>query len=66
MNFEEEIREVIDRHSAENTSNTPDFVLAGYITACLRAFDTAVELRETFYGRGPQPAEVQRPPPVSQ
>lgn len=48
----DEIRAAINRHSAENGSNTPDLILAEYLTGCLAAFDRAVNMRETWYGRG--------------
>ncbi len=46
-----EIEEVISKHNLENGSDTPDFVLAEYLTDCLRAFDKAVSKREEWYGR---------------
>ena len=42
--------ETINRNSAENGSNTPDFILAEYLTDCLTAFDRAVTLRCRWYG----------------
>ncbi len=45
MNFEEELRALINKHSKENGSDTPDFVLAEYLTRCLSAFDGAVNAR---------------------
>ncbi len=46
-----EIEQAINRNSAENGSNTPDFILAEYLTDCLAAFDKAVKAREEWYGR---------------
>jgi hypothetical protein len=46
--FEDEVRAAINRHSQENASNTPDFILAEYLTACLAAFNGAVQQRETW------------------
>jgi len=46
MPLEKEIREAINRNSAENGSNTPDFILATYLLDCLAAFDKAVNYRE--------------------
>lgn len=46
-----EIEAAISRTEAEHGSNTPDFVLAEFLTSCLRAFDSAVRARETWYGR---------------
>jgi len=50
MTFEDEIRAVINRHSKENVSNTPDFLLASYLNKCLDAFDSAVKARDIWYG----------------
>lgn len=49
----DEIRLVINRHSAENTSNTPDFILAEYLINCLIAWNNNVIWRENWYGRKP-------------
>lgn len=54
-NFEKELESLINRHSQENASNTPDFILAQYILSCLLAFNTAVQQRETWYGREDKP-----------
>ena len=51
MALREDIRRVINANSAENGSNTPDHVLALYITECLTTFDKAVRARELWYGR---------------
>lgn len=51
MTFEEDIRDAINRHSQENLSNTPDFILASYLMDCMNAFDMAVNHRERWYGR---------------
>lgn len=47
--FRKDLEEVINRHSQENGSNTPDFVLADYLCACLVAFDNSVNAREKWY-----------------
>ena len=49
--FRSELESLINRNSMENGSNTPDFVLAKYLEACLAAFDDAVRQRETWHGR---------------
>lgn len=54
--IEDAIRTVINRYSAENGSDTPDFILAQYMLACLEAFNAATKERERWYGRGPEPA----------
>lgn len=35
----------------ENGSNTPDFILAGYLTMCLEAYNQTINRRELWYGR---------------
>ncbi len=45
------ISAAINSVSAENGSNTPDFILAEYLTDCLAAFDKAVKRRGDWYGR---------------
>ena len=52
----------INQTSAENGSNTPDFVLAEYLAACLDVFDDAVQKRAAWYGRMDEPGG---PPIVS-
>ena len=45
------IEALLNNESAENESDTPDFILAEFFTGCLDAFDLAVNRREVFYGR---------------
>ena len=40
--FATELAALINRHSLENRSNTPDFVLAHYLVDCLIAYEKAV------------------------
>lgn len=47
--MEAEIRRVLNMHSAENASNTPDFILAQYLVACLDAFNAATTARQIWY-----------------
>ena len=49
------IEHAINYASAENGSNTPDFILAEYLVACLAAFDTATQQRDTWYGSDARP-----------
>ena len=50
MSLSYEIRSAINSVSAENGSNTPDFILADFLTACLDAFDEATRSRDQWYG----------------
>jgi hypothetical protein len=70
MDLRERIREAINCVSAENKSNTPDFILARFLTDCLGAFDRATVARTKYYS-APQtttenstsvPDEVRRQP----
>lgn len=47
--FENDLRRVLNRHSRENISNTPDFILANYLMACLEAFDEASKVRKSWH-----------------
>jgi len=49
------IESAINSASAENGSDTPDFILAEYLTDCLAAYDKAVVAREKWYGRSELP-----------
>ena len=49
-----QIQIILNRACAENGSDTPDFILAMYLTDCLAAFDKATNIREKWYGRGPR------------
>lgn len=51
--FRDELMQLINSHSKENGSNTPDLILASYLLDCLTAFDRAVQDREAWYGRPP-------------
>ena len=47
--FRSDLESLINRHSKENGSNTPDFILAEYLVSCLLAFDTAAHKRDQWY-----------------
>jgi hypothetical protein len=61
--FERELRQLINRHSAENASRTPDFVLANYLLRCMEAFALAVHARDSWYGFKPWTA-LEKPLPA--
>lgn len=46
------LRALINVHSIENESDTPDFILAEYLTDCLAAFDKATKRRTEWYSKG--------------
>lgn len=49
QSFEAELVGLLNKYSMENGSGTPDFVLARYLVACLRAYDVAVNARCDWY-----------------
>lgn len=53
--FQKDLEDLINRHSMENTSDTPDFILARYMNDCLQAFERAVVRREQWYARKEYP-----------
>lgn len=53
--FRKALECLLNRHSKENGSNTPDFILARYLEHCLKAFDTAVDARSEWYDRFDKP-----------
>jgi hypothetical protein len=50
INFKAELEILINKHSQENKSNTPDFILCEYILNCLGAWERAIERRDKWYG----------------
>jgi hypothetical protein len=55
--FRGELQALINSHSMENGSDTPDFILAEFLTDCLAAFDKTVKERTRWYNgaAGPTP-----------
>ena len=61
--FKEDLKNLINFHSMENGSDTPDWILAEYLLGCIRVFESAMIDRETYYGRNagsvkPEPVEA--------
>lgn len=40
---------VVNRHSIENDSNTPDFIVAEYLYDCLEAYNETIKRRNKWY-----------------
>lgn len=49
--FSQELKQLINKYSMENGSDTPDWILANYIKRCLDAYELTIDERETWYGR---------------
>jgi hypothetical protein len=47
--FRNELESLLNKYSMENTSNTPDFILADFLMNCLEAFDDATFARSKWY-----------------
>jgi len=45
----QDITTALNRHSAEQNSNTPDFILAEYLIDCLAAYDRATAARHRHH-----------------
>ena len=62
MTFEQKLRNLINTESMENGSDTPDFILARYLMACLMNFNTATKRRALWYTNdhsdGTEPSEI--------
>lgn len=49
--FLDELSALLNKHSLESWSNTPDFVLAQYLCQCLETFNNSIRWRERARGR---------------
>lgn len=47
--FAQRLERLLNAHSQENKSNTPDFILAQYMLACLAAWNVGVTMRDNWY-----------------
>ena len=50
MSFEDDLTRLINMHSIENESNTPDYILASYISRCLDAWVETTRARDVWFG----------------
>lgn len=51
MSFDQELTALLNKHSKESDSGTPDFILATYLKNCLEAYNTAVMDRTSWYNQ---------------
>ena len=47
--FEIELKDLINKYSKENESDTPDFILAEYLMFCLDNFNVIMNKRDKWY-----------------
>ena len=48
--FQRELEQLINKHSQENGSNTPDYILASYLKGCLDNFNLHTRERDRWWG----------------
>ncbi len=56
--FEAELKQLINKHSVENESDTPDFILAKAVSGFLDLYKTTVKERDLWYGYKPFHTEL--------
>lgn len=49
--FREELKHLINKYSKENSSGTPDFILANYMSGALKLYEDTIHEREGWHGR---------------
>jgi hypothetical protein len=49
VTFEQELEQLINRHSIENAADTPDWLLTQYISGCLAVFARTIKERDRYY-----------------
>jgi hypothetical protein len=58
--LEYQLENLLNQYCIENGSNTPDFILAQYLLNCLRAYESAVNARDKWFGIAPTPGDAFR------
>lgn len=53
MTLQEELTKLLNRHSAENISDTPDYILASFLMACLDVWNGSTVERDRWHGFRP-------------
>jgi hypothetical protein len=57
--FQTELKRFLNGYSMEKAgANTPDFLLAEYLTMCLTAYSKTVNARDKWYGIKPEPGKL--------
>lgn len=51
--FKKELTKLINKYNIEAESNTPDFILAGYLADCLTTYSNAISQRDKWYNPTP-------------
>lgn len=53
VEFTEELIALLNKHGIDNRCNTPDYILAEYLTSCLELYKNTVRSRDTWFGFKP-------------
>lgn len=62
MSLRSDLEILLKAHRAGNGSNTPEFILAMFLTECLAAFDKAVSGRRDKWGVISPQTKIRRKP----
>lgn len=49
--FLKDLTALLNKHSKEGPSGTPDYILAEFLIGCLETYNSAVFCREIWHGR---------------
>ena len=55
--FRKDLIALLNAHGIDNQTNTPDYLLGDYLLACLKAFDSTVQARDTWHSPTKPPTE---------
>ena len=58
MSLQSDIKNILNKHYAENESDTPDFILAEYLIQCLGSFNKSTVKRDKWYRVRLEPTKV--------
>lgn len=56
LTFKEKLTSLINSHSKENRSDTPDFILAEFMDRSLETFDIMTNKRDSWYEKDEEPS----------
>ena len=51
--FKKELEVLINQNGLDNECNTPDYILAEFLTSCLESYKENTKLRDTWFGFKP-------------
>ena len=61
--FEKELTSLLNCHSKDAATNTPDFILAAYLIDCLATYQRIKQWNDMWHSRGvPAPLQEHGPP----